>query len=299
MHSQWRLHRQFIMWTAQVVGNRQVIEDPNVSVFNVHRFYFLHMLTRACAEYVLEIAKTPGAESLDDPLAFIAKSEANVDFAWVCHFLYDAGFFVLDFLQSVRSNDSHKLDLLWREFFTSAHSGTANKTQYVPMAIMRVFWGCALTPELHELYHKIRTIPSGSHNGSGVGWDWAVEMLNAAIKSHVLHHVSDDRVQDFLANWALLETIIKHVRQASDGKSHQVNATADVNTLIKEFRKVIGTDWATATTARTNSQVTVGPQRTKLPWREVAEVARRSGSDATHAVVRRHVTQLTGFFPWA
>jgi hypothetical protein len=39
---------------------------------------------------------------------------------------------------------------------SSTHSGTANKTQYVPMAIMRVFWGQAMTADLDALY--LRTI---------------------------------------------------------------------------------------------------------------------------------------------
>ena len=80
-----------------------------MSLFNVHRFFFLNVLTRACAEYVNFIAQTPGAESPDDPKVFIAKAESNIDFAWVCHFLYDAGFLVLDFLQSVRANESKHL----------------------------------------------------------------------------------------------------------------------------------------------------------------------------------------------
>lgn len=95
MHCEWRLHRQFIMWCAEQVGNSQVIEDPNVSVFNVHRFFFLNVLTRACAEYINFVAGLPGAEDLSDPEAFLAKAEANRDFAWVCHFAFDAGFFVL------------------------------------------------------------------------------------------------------------------------------------------------------------------------------------------------------------
>ena len=141
MHCHWRLNRQFIMWCAKEVGNEQVIEDPNVSVFNSHRYFFLNVLTRACAEYINLIAETPGAETLDDPIGFLAKADSNLDLAWVCHFAYDAGFFVLDSLQSVRGNDSSTLDLLWREFFGAAHSGTANKTQNVPMAIMCVFLG--------------------------------------------------------------------------------------------------------------------------------------------------------------
>ena len=74
MHCEWRLHRQFIMWGAKVVANQQVIDDPNVSVFNEHRFFFLHVLARACAEYVVYIARQPGAEDLGDPEAFLSFS---------------------------------------------------------------------------------------------------------------------------------------------------------------------------------------------------------------------------------
>ena len=100
----------------------------------------------------------------------------------------------------MRANESRKLDLLWREFFAGAHTGTANKTQYVPMAIMRVFWGQALTPEVDALYHKIRTIPLSDQFGSGVGWDMAIEMLNAAIKAHISHFVSEAQLRRFVAN---------------------------------------------------------------------------------------------------
>jgi hypothetical protein len=263
MHCEWRLHRQFIMWAAGVVNNNQVVEDPTVSVFNSHRFFFLNVLTRACAEYVNFIAASPGAPSLDDPAGFITQSEVNINFAWVTHFLHDAGFFVLDFLQAVRGNESHKLDLLWREFFASAHSGTANKTQYVPMSIMRVFWGMALVPELSDLYHKIRTIPNNDENGSGVGWDMAIEMLNAAIKAHVCHRVSEVQISQFVHHWALLECVQARMRnfmypgRAHHG-SHAVNAGPDVATLVEEFKKVIGSTWAQATIPKNNSQVTLG-----------------------------------------
>jgi hypothetical protein len=52
-----------------------VIEDPNVSVFNVLRFFFLNVLTRACAEYINFVAALPGAEDLSDPAGFLAKAE--------------------------------------------------------------------------------------------------------------------------------------------------------------------------------------------------------------------------------
>ena len=306
MHCQWRLHRQFLMWCAEVVDNEQVVEDPNVSVFNSHRFFFLNVVTRACAEYINFLAVQPGAPSFDDPGPILAHSEANVDLAWVCHFLHDAGFFVLDFLQGVRGNMSEHLDLLWREFFASAHSGTANKTQYVPMAIMRVFWGLALTPELADLYRKIRTIPSGDSPGSHVGWDMAVEMLNAAIKAHVLHQVSHVQITRFLANWALLESVQDRLRDYIYGgragivrSSHAADATEDVNKLVDKFKKLIGTTWAQATRANANSQVTIGHQRAMRPWVEVRNVMRRAGDDAPHVQIRKHVTRLTPFYGWA
>ena len=304
MHCEWRLHRQFIMWCAEQVGNQQVIEDPNVSVFNVHRFFFLDVLTRACAEYINFVATLPGAEDLSDPEGFLAKAEANRDFAWVCHFAFDAGFFVLDFLQSVRGNESKKLDLLWREFFPSAHSGTANKTQYVPMAIMRVFWGQAMVPELDALYHKLRTIPMSDKYGCGVGWDMAIEMLNWAIKAHVSHFVSEAQLRRFIANWSLLECVQEHMRAVAYGApgaratNHQVDAGPDVATLVKKFKAVIGTTWAQVTRRNTVSHVTTGPQRGGVPWREVATVMRRTGDDAPHAFIRRHVSALTPFFEW-
>ena len=193
MHCQWRLFRPFIMKCAKVLGNDQIKEDPGVSDFNVHRFFLLNIVTPAAGEYLLELAQTPGGEDLDDASMIMAKAEANVNFDWLCHFLHDCAFFVLDFLQSVRGNDSAKLDVLWREFFSAAHTDTANKTQYVGMSIMRVFWGMGMVPELDALYHAIRTIPSGEHDGCGVGWDWMIEALNGAIKAHVgpaseLHH---------------------------------------------------------------------------------------------------------------
>ena len=305
MHCEWRLHRQFIMWCADVVGNKQVIEDPNVSVFNVHRFFYLNVLTRACAQYINFVAKLPGAEDLGEPRAFMAKAEANRDFAWVCHFAFDAGFFVLDFLQSVRANDSKKLDILWREFFPSAHSGTANKTQYVPMAIMRVFWGQAMTADLDALYHKLRTIPMSDQYGSGVGWDMAIEMLNAAIKAHVNHFVSEAQIKHFVANWAMLECVQEHIRTLAYGpgaayaRAHHVDAGPDVATLVDKFKSVIGTTWAQVTRPNTVSHVTSGPRRGGLPWRETAEVMRRAGHDAPDAYIRRYVSQLTPYFVWS
>jgi hypothetical protein len=304
MHAEWRLHRQFIMWCADKVENKQVIEDPTVAVFNSHRFFFLNVLTRACAEYINHLAKSPGAPSLEDSAGWLAKADANVDLAWVCHFLHDAGFFVLDFLQAVRGNESHKLDLLWREFFSAAHTGTAHKTQYVPMSIMRVFWGMALVPELSELYHNIRTIPNNDERGSGVGWDMAIEMLNGAIKAHVQHRVSEVQIAQFVEQWALLECVQVRMRRfmyagrASAATGHSVDAKPDVDNLVAKFKDIIGGTWAHAIRRNTVSHVTKGAQRNKRPWVEVREVMAKTGADEPGTYIRKQVAGLSGFFSW-
>lgn len=174
------------------------------------------------------------------------------------------------------------------------------------MSIMRVFWGLALTPELDALYHRIRTIPSGESLGCGVGWDMAVEMLNAAIKAHVLHQVSHTQITQFLANWALLECVQERLRNyIYSGRrgvrraSHAADSTTDVNTLILEFERVIGDTWAKAIRPNKVSHVTTGLNKARVPWREVEAHMQRRGKDAPHMEIRRHVSGLTPFFAWA
>ena len=189
IHCQWRLYRAFIMKCADVVGNQQVKPDPTVSDLNVTRFFLFNILARAAGEYILELCRDdPDAEDWDDPGPFMAKASAIVNFEWLCQFLHNNAFMCLQFLDSVRGFRSHKLDILWREFFSSAHTDTAHKTQYVGMALMRVFWGQCMVDELDELYHAMRSMPSGDHEGCGVGWDWPIELLNHAIQSHVDMH---------------------------------------------------------------------------------------------------------------
>eukprot|EP00965_Chrysotila_dentata_P103482 3415596-Pleurochrysis_carterae.AAC.1 len=60
--------------------------------------------------------------------------------------------------QSVRSNQSKMIDLIWRECVAFMHTNDAHKTQYAPTAIKRVFWGKAMHPALAQVYHRNRTI---------------------------------------------------------------------------------------------------------------------------------------------
>ena len=305
MHCQHRLYRPFIMKCAEVLDNPQIKEDPGVSDYNLHRFFLLNIMTPAAMEYMVEISATPGADDLDDPGPIMAKAAANVNFDWLVHFLHDCSFFTLDFLQSVRGNDSANIDILWREFFSSAHTDTANKTQYVGMAIMRVFWGMGLVPDLDALYHAIRTIPSGTHLGCGVGWDWAIEMLNGAIKAHVGAHVSETQISNFVANWACMEAVQKNMREVlEENKAEQRwrgrNVRADIDLLKKFFRDCCGATWAEAIAPNRNPRIvkTAAGHSVKRPWKQVEEVMARRGEHAPHAYIERYVRSMTPFFPW-
>ena len=159
-------------------------------------------------------------------------------------------------------------------------------------------------PALDQLYHTIRTIPSGSQPGSGVGWDWAIELLNNAIKQHVAHQVSEHQIRTFVANWALLEVVQSRLRDLRNRNrnhnslAHFGDCTNDVAKLVELFREHVGRTWAAATMPNTVSHVTLGPQRARLPWLEVRGVMRRAGADAPHVFIRRHVSSLTPFFSW-
>ena len=75
------------------------------------------------------------------------------------------------------------------------------------MAILCVFWGQALVPDLDALYHALHTVSSGGRTGDGVGWDWAIELLNHAIKSHVGYHVSEEQITNFVRDWPFARVV--------------------------------------------------------------------------------------------
>lgn len=304
MHGHHRMYRPFLMRCADEIDNPQIKEDPTVSELNVTQFFWLNVMVPACGEYILELGRDPAAEDWTNSTLYIAKAESNINFAWLCHFLHDAGFWVLDFHQQVRGNKSKELDTLWAEFFAVAHSGTAHKTQYVGMALLRVFWGQCLHPDLAAVYEAIRTIPTGSHDGCGVGWDHPIEALNHAIKSHVDMHVSETQIDAFVDNWAFIETVQAHLREIlyakrADRHWRGRNARADIEKLKQFFRDKIGSTWAEATRPCQTLKVTAGPDRAaRAPWLEVAGVLSRRGNDACHVYIREYVTRMTPYFEW-
>ena len=305
MHCQWRLYRPFLLKCAAELQNSQIVEDPTVSVYNVHRFFLLNIVMPATMEYLLEISDDPAAGDISDPGPFMAKAAANCNLDMLTHFLHDNAFWVLEFLQSVRANESKTLDVLWTEFFSSAHTDTAHKTQYVGMSILRVFWAEGLCDDLQALYHAIRTCPNGKHDGCGVGWDLTVEDLNGAIKSHVDLHVSETQISNFVADWPFLEAVQEQMREllyANCAERHWRgrDVRKDIDTLKAFFRRAVGASWARASRPDSTMRVTVaGRNAGRKPWKEVQAVMARSGEAAPHKYIKKYVEEMTPFFPWA
>ena len=89
LHAGWRLWEPLIMKMAFLVGNKQVVSDPTVSAFNAHE-HFIRIVTRAFAEYVLEISQN--GMDYNASHQFLAAAKKNLSFSYVCMFLFLFGF---------------------------------------------------------------------------------------------------------------------------------------------------------------------------------------------------------------
>ena len=173
MHGDWRIWAPLLMRLAALVNNRQVKWDPTMVDFSSHE-HFLRIVSQACAEYVVEIART--GTDFRATQHFLADAERNLSFAYIVFFLYLFAFKYLEYKNAIRRNASQHLDMLWRENLSSTRTAKANKTNYRQMSIILVYWGAALVPPLQAFYHNTRTI-RWIH--AHVGWDMPIEKLNA------------------------------------------------------------------------------------------------------------------------
>lgn len=272
------------------------MDEPDVKHFN-SQLYALWWMARACAEYLLHLSSTVGAIELDLVTEFMDACERNVDLAYVFHFLFDFAFLVLDFKQSVRANDSRKLDMLWREFYSIGRTNTANKTQYAQMSIMRVFWGEALAPPLAQVYHSLRAIPMSE--GSYVGWDTPIEWLNGAITDGVSKLVSEQRIARFVAQYAFVDSnyhSLLHATQCDHtggGKMRELDSNVAV--MKQWLMQRIGEDWNSATRVNVVSNLDMERGGTK-PWEEVKNTMLQDGDRSVANNVAGHVRGLTDSF---
>ena len=308
MHAGWRLYIRFIRICADKLGNEQVRDDPPVKDFNASLF-FLWRMTRAVSEYLVHLSGTPLGPDLDNLDEWRRGARLNSDFAWLFHFLYDYAYLVLDFKQSVRAGDGGALDAMWREFLGLGRCSTANKTQYVPMAILRIFWSETMHPQLAALYQATRSIPLSEREGAMVGWDHPIELLNGAITRGVQSHVSLEHIEQFLKIYPLLEhnhTVLREWTMPARDRyaSKMKDMDSDVGRLKEWFMQSVGSDWLSvcACTAQLNS-IPPGPQlvarRGRPPWEEVEATMTQHGASSVPAFVGDTVRRLTNnFYEW-
>jgi hypothetical protein len=299
MHGGWRLYKRFIRAAADnTLGKERgkaVVDEVTVKLFNT-QLYALWWMMRACSEYILMLARSNGAVDIDQVQEFISACERNIDLAWVVHFLYDFAYLVLDFKPGVRANRSHHLDLLWREFFSIGYTGTANKTNYVPMAVMRIFWADALAPPLAALYHSLRAIPMSER--VYVGWDTPIEWLNGGITDGVRSLVSEPRIEEFVANFSLLSSnygsLLEMMSRVRPHSASMRDMDSNVDRMKGWLVEKIGADWASATQRNSVSNLEIG--RGISPWDEVHKANSRSGKSSVPAFVARRTRGLTHSF---
>ena len=305
MHTVHRNFEPFVMRCAEEVGNKAIVSDPAaVMHFNSH-FYFHCKLIRASSEWLFEKSRGFGGLDFEDVPSFMRATEANIDLAWLAHYIYDGGFLLLDFKQAVRANDCDSLDADWAEFVTLARTGTGHKTHYGYLAMMQVYRSQCLHPQLAALLKQIRTLPMSSRPGARVGWDTPCEWLHAAITASVTTHVSDAAIWSYIQQHPFMDTVDKELRQimgvdrsATEAKLKDMDA--DVAKLKVMFDQLIGATWAHAARQNNRSNLLSNARgaRIKPPWQEYEDIAGSQGQDSNAAYVRRHLSTYAFRHEW-
>ena len=290
LHAGFRLFKPIIRVAAGLIKDKSVSEDPHsVKEFN-RALFLLYKITRGFSEYLLTLRDAP---SLDFPEDYIRQAQPNIDLLWIVHFLYDCAFLVLDLKKCIRSNDSKGIDLLYREFLTSALTGTANKTQYTQMSILRVFWAHAMHPDLQHIYHGIRSLPVSRRPGSRVGWDMLCEWLHRSISAGVQTRVSEERITHYIENFAFMEHCHEICEDwayqgRADYEKHIKDIAPDAQLLVGELRQKVGSTWQQATRPNLVSALGID-HRGPLPWDEMRRTMLRTGPDALPVIINRHL----------
>ena len=303
MHGDWRIWAPLVLRMAKVVNNKQIKADPTVEDFNYSR-HFLRIMVRAFAEYVVEIART--GNDYRNAHQFLKDAEANINFAYICYFLYLFGFKYLQMRNAIRKNDSHVLDRIWRENLASARTHKGNKTNYSKMSVIVVYWGYALKEPLQTAFHNTRTL---RWLYSHTGWDMIIEGLNKLIRQGVTANVTESLIQKFIRRLNFthivtrgLESVLLRFKRREEGVAKDIDN--DVK-LMKEFiRKHVGTtyDQATAPSDTPFPDMDMSDwggdrnahnMRNNTPWRQM-----ESAMQDYREYVQRQVTNLCRWHRW-
>ena len=120
LHMGWRPYSPLLLPIMTAIGHSELKADFSVSDFNDYDFGIC-ILIEGIAQYFIEL-EASGGPPLALLVPFMAACAVNIDLEWLSMFLQDFGFMYWDMRQSVRSNDSATIDLIWREAVRLLHA---------------------------------------------------------------------------------------------------------------------------------------------------------------------------------
>ena len=289
-HMGWRPYYPLLRGLLKAIDHTECKADWTVAAYNDYD-HSLCIIIEGVAKYFLHLEAGGGGPDLDDMQAVMDFCEDSLDLAWLASFLADYGYLYWYFRQAVRSNDSDTIDLIWRECISFMHTSESNKTQYAPMAIMRVYWGQALAPPLAAVYHKNRTLSMLGLPGSNIGWDMWMEKGNYAISMNVVRP-SHERIAKFMHELNFTGHVSRQLEKHLMAQRHRnpakkVKVDADVQMLVDHLVQTLGGTWAEAGAPSSHSDCKlINPPRSPKPWESI----KRSVSDASFDEwVRSHI----------
>jgi len=290
-HMGWRPYSPLLVPLARAIGHTELKADFTVSDFNDYD-HGLCILTEGVAQYFIELEKS-GGPSLALDGAFMRACAQNIDLEWLSHFLFDFGFMYWDLRQSVRGNKSATIDMIWRESVAFMHTPHSNKTQYAPMAIMRIFWSEALSPELATVYHHHRTISLLGLPGHNVGWDMPIEKENLACAG--LPRPTKARVEKFIQELNFLGPVSRGLERLFRGhrqtrKNNMKKIATDVQAVVDHLKETLGATWAQASIprAKRHSKL-VKPPLSQPPWVERDTMVAANGGRDFEQWIKSHL----------
>ena len=273
LHMGWRPYSPLLVPLFTAIGHSECKPDFTVSSFKNYD-HAMCILIEGVAQYLILLSQSDGAPNLANGPAFIRACQHNIDLSWLTHFLFDFGFLYWDFRQSVRANNGSMIDLIWRECISFMHSDTSHKTQYAPMAILRIFWAEALTPALARIYQRNRTFSLCGLNGSNVGWDMVIEKENRMISVNVVR-ASFERIVHYVRQLNLLgpvsRALAKVFRLHRQRKPAVIaSIKSDVDKVVNHLQDKLGSTWQDANVAREQrGSKIIQPPRSPKPWERV------------------------------
>lgn len=278
LHMGWRPYAPLLLGILTAIGHHECRADFTVSKFNDYD-HAVCILMEGVAKYFLELSRVgDGMPPLRNAALMARHCEKNIDLLWLFHFLHGFAFLYWDMRQSVRSNQSEAIDLIWRECVSFLHTDGAHKTQYAPMAILRVFWGQAMHPALASVYHRNRTLSLTGLPGSNVGYDMPIEKENLAISLNVTN-ASRESISRYVRELNFTAPVSRaaerELRVNVSMKPRQMKKIKDdVDAVVEYLKKTLGACWSQACVPRDqgSSKLLDRVRRPRRPWVAIEEL---------------------------